>query len=145
MTEISRTSVQRRTAWRKSSTAKLPSASRKASRLSEARLHAVSSRNMYSEHGFDALMRPSAGHVCHSLTVVSYCTPGSAHDQAAKAISFQRSRALSDLHGFGVRLSFLARARSVRQYKCHGPSFLTASMKPLVIRTELLLFWPETV
>ena len=30
--------------------------------------------------GFDALMRPSAGQVCHSLIVVSYCTPGSAQD-----------------------------------------------------------------
>ena len=36
-------------------------------RLIEARLQAVSSRNMYSEHGFEALIRPSSGQVCHSL------------------------------------------------------------------------------
>ena len=48
---------------------------------------------MYSEHGFDALMRPDAGHVCHSLIVVSYCMPGSAHSHAACAISRISSRA----------------------------------------------------
>ena len=45
-------------------------------RFSDARLHAELSRCMYSEHGLDALMRPDAGHVCHSLIVVSYCMPG---------------------------------------------------------------------
>ena len=48
---------------------------------------------MYSEHGFDALIRPDAGHVCHSLIVVSYCIPGSAHAHAASAISRMSSRA----------------------------------------------------
>jgi hypothetical protein len=38
---------------------------------------------MYSEQGFDALIRPDRGQVCHSLIVVSYCTPGSAQAQAA--------------------------------------------------------------
>jgi hypothetical protein len=38
---------------------------------------------MYSEHGLDALIRPEPGQVCHSLIVVSYCTPGSALAQAA--------------------------------------------------------------
>jgi hypothetical protein len=33
--------------------------------------------------GLLALMRPSSGQVCHSLMVVSYCTPGSAQAQAA--------------------------------------------------------------
>ena len=55
---------------------------KKVTRLSEARLQAVSSRNMYSEQGLDALMRPSFGHVCHSLIVVSNWTPGSAQAQA---------------------------------------------------------------
>jgi signal transduction histidine kinase len=41
---------------------------------------------MYSEHGLLALIRPSSGQVCHSLIVVSYCTPGSAQAQAAMAI-----------------------------------------------------------
>src|SRR5215831_5157556 len=48
---------------------------RNASRFSEARLHAVSSRNMYSEHGFDALIGPEAGQVCQSLMVEWYCRP----------------------------------------------------------------------
>ena len=48
---------------------------------------------MYSEHGFEPLMRPDAGHVCHSLIVVSYCMPGSAHSHAACAMSRIRSRA----------------------------------------------------
>ena len=48
---------------------------------------------MYSEHGFDALMRPVFGSVCHALIVVSYCTPGSAHSHAAAAICRSSSRA----------------------------------------------------
>src|SRR5438552_1711677 len=113
--------------------------------FSDARLQAVSSRNMYSEHGLLALIRPSTGQVCHSLTVESNCTPGSAQDQAAKEISSHSSLALRVRQGRGGRFSFSARARSVRQTRSQVPSFLTASMKPLVMRTELLLFWPETV
>ena len=100
---------------------------------------------MYSEHGFEALIRPSAGQVCHSLMVVSNCKPGSAQDQAALAIWSQSSRARSVLHGFGCRPSRFAFSRSVRQVRCQGPSRSTASMKLSVTRTELLLFWPETV
>ena len=48
---------------------------------------------MYSEHGFDALMRPVFGSVCQELIVVSYWTPGSAHSHAASAIWRSRSRA----------------------------------------------------
>ena len=48
---------------------------------------------MYSEHGLEALIRPDSGVVCQSLMVVSYCMPGSAHSQAAWAISRIRSRA----------------------------------------------------
>ena len=58
-------------------------ASRNAIRLSEARLQAVSSRNMYSEQGFDALISPAAGQVCQSLMVVWNWMPGSAQAQAA--------------------------------------------------------------
>ncbi len=112
-----------------------PSARRNASRFSEARLQAVSSRNMYSEHGFDALIRPLAGQVCHSLMVVSYCRPGSALAQAAWAIFSQSSRAFS----------VLATLPSVRRVSCQSPSASTVSMKALVTRTELLEFCPETV
>ena len=45
---------------------------------------------MYSEHGLLALMRSVFGHVCQSLMVVSYCTPGSAHHHAASLIFFHR-------------------------------------------------------
>src|SRR5687768_3330084 len=96
-------------------------------------------------HGFDALMRSSLGQVCHSLIVVSYCTPGSAQDQAAKAICSHRSRARMLRRGLGVRFCFFAFSFSVRQNRCHSSSFCTASMNVLVMRTELLLFWPETV
>src|SRR6516162_1178696 len=56
---------------------------RNASRFSDARLHAVSSRNMYSEHGFDARIGPDAGQVCQSLMVEWNCRPGSADAHAA--------------------------------------------------------------
>ena len=55
-------------------------------RLIDARLHAESSRNMYSEQGLLALMRAVFGQVCHSLTVESNCMPGSPHTHVASAI-----------------------------------------------------------
>src|SRR5262245_61537724 len=137
--------VHSRVACRKPAMSKLPSAFWNLTRLIDARLHAVSSRNMYSEHGLLALMRPSFGHVCHSFTVVSYCTPGSAQLHAAKAISSHSSRALSVRDGFGSRFSFRAFSFSVRRYRFQGPSSCTAFMNSLVIRTELFEFCPDTV
>src|SRR5215510_14442916 len=55
-------------------------------RFSDARLHAESSRNMYSEHGLDALMGAVFFDVCQRLTVVSYWIPGSPHMYADSAI-----------------------------------------------------------
>src|SRR3954453_14889596 len=55
-------------------------------RLSEARLHDELSSDMYSLHGFDAVMRPVSGFVCQSFMVSSYWMPGSAHSHAACAI-----------------------------------------------------------
>src|SRR5439155_17542130 len=104
-------------------------------RLKDARLHAVSSRNMYSEHGLLAFMRPSLAQVCHSLIVVSYCTPGSALAQAALPMRSHSSRA-------GRVLLVLP---STRRVSVHSLSLCTASMKLLDMRTELLAFWPETV
>ncbi len=63
-------------------------------RLREARLQAESSRNMYSEQGLEALMRPVFLEVCHLLMVVSYCMPGSPQCQVASAILCRRSRDL---------------------------------------------------
>src|SRR5262245_33997138 len=97
------------------------------------------------QHGLVALMRPSMGQVCHSLKVVSNCTPGSAQLHAAKAIWSHRSRAGSVFLGFAGRCSFFAFSSSVRQYRCHEPLDSTAFMNSLVMRTELLLFWPDTV
>jgi hypothetical protein len=82
-TAISSTIVHSRQAWTKSSTAKRPSSRRNVIRFRTPGCRPVSSRNMYSEHGFEALMRPEAGQVCQSLMVVSYWMPGSALAQAA--------------------------------------------------------------
>src|SRR5262249_13241531 len=109
---------------------------RKASRLSEARLQAVSSRNMYSEHGLEARIGPDAGQVCQSLTVVWYCRPGSAQAQAALPILSHSSRA------FTVLAILPGRVRHVRSQ--HG-SASTAFKNSSVTRTELLEFWPDTV
>jgi len=81
------------TACRNASMSNSPEGRRKRIRFNDARLHAESSRYMYSEQGFDALMRPLFGEVCQVLMVVSYCIPGSPQTQAASAISRIRSRA----------------------------------------------------
>src|SRR5437764_14597031 len=101
-------------------------------RLSDARLHAESSTCMYSEHGLDALIRPERGHVCQSLIVLSYWTPGSAHRQAASEISRISSRA-----GIGSPTG----SPVVRAVSRHSPSSSTARMNSSVTRTELLAFW----
>src|SRR3979490_2284055 len=108
--------------------------SRNANRFIEARLQAVSSRNMYSEHGLLARIGPDAGQVCQSFTVVWYCRPGSAQAQAAWPIFSHRSRAftvLEILPGF------------VRQVRSQSPSASTAFRNSSVTRTVLLEFWPE--
>src|ERR1700674_983604 len=109
---------------------------RKASRFSDARLHAVSSRNMYSEHGFDARIGPEARQVCQSLMVVWNCRPGSAQAHAACPIFSHRSRA------FLVSATLPGRVRQVRS---QSPSASTALRNSSVTRTELLEFCPETV
>src|SRR5215203_4135229 len=108
-----------------------PSGRRNFMRFSDARLHAESSTCMYSEHGFEALMRPEFGEVCHWLIVVSYWTPGSAQRQAASAMSRISSRAGTSATGSPV-----ARAVST-----HSASASTACMNSSVTRTELLAFW----
>ena len=86
---------------------------------------------MYSEHGFDALIRPEFGHVCHALIVVSYWTPGSAHCHAASAICWSRSRALV----------VATTVPSVRAVRFQSAPASAASMKASVTRTELFAFW----
>src|SRR5262252_6310379 len=87
------------TAWRYAGTSNSPFAFRNFIRLSEARLQAESSRNMYSEHGLEALMRAVFFDVCQRLMVESYCMPGSPHCQVASAMWRMRSRARYSLTG----------------------------------------------
>src|SRR5215218_5583055 len=101
-------------------------------RFSDARLQAESSTCMYSEQGFDALMRPLFGHVCHWLIVVSYCTPGSAQRHAASAISFISARA-SSASPIGCLVW--------RAIRCHSSPASTARMNLSETRTELFAFW----
>src|SRR5689334_11223921 len=109
----------------------LLSARRNFIRFSDARLHEVLSRLMYSEHGLDAVMRPVSGFVCQSLIVSSYWMPGSAHSQAACAI-LRKSSLASTLS----MASPVVRARSP-----NSRSSSTARMKSSETRTELLAFW----
>src|SRR6201987_5825219 len=104
-------------------------------RLAEARLQAVSSRNMYSEHGLDARMSPDALQVCQSFMVVLKCSPGSAGAQAGRPVFSPRSR------GFSVFVTFLL----VRPIRFQSPSVSTARRKSSFSDTELLEFCPETV
>src|ERR1700716_2277955 len=97
-------------------------------RLKLARLQAELSRNMYSEQGFEALMRPEFLLVCQRLMVESNCMPGSPHCQVASAISCMSSRALYSLTG--------VRSLTVRVVKVESVS--TARMNSSVTRTELL-------
>src|SRR5436190_16290117 len=89
-----------------------PASSTNFIRLSDARLHAESSRNMYSEQGLLALMRAVFGQVCQSLIVVSYCMPGSPQAHVASVIIFMMSRALKVSNDLPVLTSRV----------CHSPS-----------------------
>ncbi len=79
-----------RTACLKSSTANSPSSFTKVMRLRLARLHAESSRYMYSEHGLLALIGAVLALVCQRLMLSWYWIPGSPQTQAASAILFMR-------------------------------------------------------
>src|SRR4026209_713533 len=100
-------------------------------RFSEARLHAESSIDMYSEQGFDALMRPVFGSVCHALIVVSYWTPGSAQRHAASAAWVRTPRS-------GI---VFTQWPSVRAVRFQSAPFSAASMKMSLSRIELFAFW----
>src|SRR5579885_988 len=104
-------------------------------RLSEARLQAVSSKNIYSEHGIEARIGPAEGQGCKSIIVGGEGRPGEAGGQAARPIFSQSSRAFMTLCGLPSR----------RFVRVHSPSFSTARKNSSVTRTELFEFWPETV
>ncbi len=80
-------------------------------------------------------MRSVSLQVCQRLMVSSNCRPGSAHFQAASAISFHSSRAASRSTTSPV----------VRAVVSQTEFFSTASMNRSEMRTELLAFWPLTV
>src|SRR4029079_12556443 len=119
------------TALANSGPSKVSSSFRNFSRFSDARLQDELSSDMYSEHGFDAVIRPVSGLVCQSLIVSSYCRPGSAHSHAATAILRNSSRASTSSI---TELSLRARSPNV------VPSS-TARMNSSLTRTELLAFW----
>src|SRR5580692_1566125 len=119
-------------AARNRSTFKRPSASWNFLRLRLERLQAVSSRNMYSEQGFDALIGPVFEHVCQRLMVVSYCTPGSPQYQVPSAIC--RRRYLASCSG-------PACLGSVTQCVFHFLPSTAAFMNSSETRTERFAFW----
>src|SRR5882762_5290951 len=85
---------QMSTARRNWSTSNRPSSFWNFIRLSDSRLHAVSSRNTNSLQGLVALMRPVFGTTFQSWIVVSNWRPGSPQIQVASAISLHSSHEL---------------------------------------------------
>src|SRR5208337_537554 len=122
------------TAWRNASTSNCPFPALYFIRFSEARLHAVSSRNMYSLQGLLALIRAVFLHVCQRFTVVSYCIPGSPQCHVESAI----------LHRSSLALYFSFGCPSVTFFVHQSRSSSTARMNSSVTRTEWLAFWKKT-
>src|SRR3954463_13805912 len=123
------------TAFTKFLLSNVPSSFRNFMRFSDARLHELLSRLMYSEHGLDALMRPVSGLVCQSLMVSSYWIPGSAHSQAA-CVTLSNS----------VLASTVSMTEpSMRARRPNGAPSSTARMNSSETRTELLAFWYWTL
>src|SRR5271169_24303 len=100
------------TACLNASTSNCPFEARYFIRFSEARLHAVSSRNMYSLQGFDALILAVVLHVCQRFTVVSYCIPGSPHCQVDSEILASNSFARSFSTGWPSETFLVHQSRS---------------------------------
>src|SRR3954463_5283457 len=109
----------------------VPSSLRNFIRFSDARLHELLSRLMYSEHGFEALIRPVSGLVCQSLIVASYWMPGSALSQAALVTLANSSRAST------VSMT----EPSERARRPNSVPSSTARMNSSLTRTELFAFW----
>src|ERR1041385_3378017 len=88
-----------RTADLKRSTSNTPSSFLNFIKFSDARLHAVLSRNRYSEHGFVEFCRPVPLQVCHLWIVVSNCIPGSPQMCVPSAILCSNVPASLHSHG----------------------------------------------
>src|SRR3954469_18451855 len=119
------------TAFTKFLESNVPSFFRNFMRFSDARLHELLSRLMYSEHGLDALIRPVSGLVCQSLIVSSYWMPGSAHSHAAW-VTLRKSV-------FASTVSMTE--PSMRARRPNSSPSSTARMNSSLTRTELLAFW----
>src|SRR5438309_12009297 len=103
-------------------------------RLIDERLHAESSMNMYSLHGFDELIGAVFGQVCQRWIVSSYCIPGSPQSQVPSAIA-----------SISVRAGIVSRGRPVVTARVvHSPSASTARRKVSVARIERFAFWKRT-
>src|SRR5690349_19860380 len=123
------------TAFTKFFESNVPSFLRNFMRFSDARLHELLSRLMYSEHGLDALIRPVSGLVCQSLIVSSYWMPGSAHSHAAWVTL--RNRVLASTVSMNEP--------SMRARSPNSVPSSTARMNSSETRTELLAFWYWTL
>src|SRR4029077_13005004 len=121
------------TACLNDSTSNEPFGSRYFIKFNEARLHAVSSRNMYSEHGLLALIRAVFLQVCQRFTVVSYCMPGSPQCHVDSAILYSKSFARSFSDG----------SPSITFFVHQSLSCSTARMKSSDTRTEWFAFWKK--
>src|ERR1700680_275476 len=115
-----------RQAARKPWASNVPSSRRNFIRLMDDKLHALSSMNMYSEHGFDELIGAVFGQVCQRWMVSSYCIPGSPQSQGPSAILSRRVLAENVSMGRPV-----VTARVV-----HSASASAARRKESVARTE---------
>src|SRR5260370_35112168 len=102
-------------------------------KFNEARLHAVSSRNIYSEHGLLALIRAVVLQVCQRFTAVSYCIPGSPQCHVESEIFIIRSRARSFSFGCPPSTFFVHQSLSST----------TARMNSSVTPTEWFAFWKK--
>src|SRR5215468_6096529 len=117
------------------SASKVSSSRRNLSRFMLARLQDELSRLIYSEQGLLAVIRPDSGLVCQSLMVPSYWMPGSAHSQAARAMS-----------RISLRASIRSTTSPVRRASRSNPlPSSTARMNSSETRTELLAFWYWTL
>src|SRR4051812_16521111 len=123
-----------RQAARKDRASKLPPSWRNFIRLIDARLHAESSMNIYSLHGFEELIGAVFGQVCQRWMVSSYWRPGSPQSQVPSAIL-----------AISIRARWVCIVRPVVTARVdHSSSFSTARRKLSVARTERLAFWNMT-
>src|SRR6516162_2609767 len=99
------------TARLNASTSNWPFGPRYFIRFNEARLHAVSSRNIYLLQGLLALILAVFLQVCQRFTVESYCMPGSPHCHVDSATFCSRSRAPSLSFGWPSVTFFVHQSR----------------------------------